>query len=243
MKRFLPLLAMSAMFIAAPAFAQDAASEQQFVAQAPSSSVVVGAPTRERINLSDAQLEQLRAIREASFQATVTKKADLAVLKSKLRAAMTAENVDRNAVMALQSQVNAITADISNTKIASMLDARNVFTPEQRRLMHSRMLHHGMGGFGGHHGGWGHGKGGSCGGGHGHGGHGGPGGHGFGGHRGFGGPGGPGGHGGPGGPGPGAHAMEDGPAPDMTADAPDAPDFDGMTAQIPPMDGPDFDGE
>jgi Spy/CpxP family protein refolding chaperone len=217
MKRFLPLLAMSAMFIAAPAFAQDAvtADSNELVAQAPSS-VIVAAPERERINLSDAQLEQLRSIREATFQATVTKKADLAVLKSKLRAAITSENVDRNAVMALQSQINAVQADISNTRLASMLDARNVFTPEQRKLMHSRMLHHGFGGFGGRHHGFGGGKGG-CGGGHGHGG---PGGHHFGGHHGF---------GGPGGPGPGAHAMDDAPAPDMTA-------------ELPPAEGPDFDG-
>lgn len=237
MKRFLPLLAMSAMFIAAPAFAQDAVTADsdapQVIAQVPSSAAVV-AGERPRMNLSDSQLEQLRALKDRYFADTAVKKAQLSVLKHSLRSALTAENVDKNGVMSLQAQINAMQADLNNARISQVLDAQSVFTPDQRKMMHSRMLHGGFGGGRGHHGGWGHG--GGCGGERGHGGPGGE--HRFGGHHGFGGP------GGHGGPGPGAHAME-GPAPDadLTAQAPEAPDFGGMTAQVPPMDGPEFDGE
>jgi Spy/CpxP family protein refolding chaperone len=208
MKRFLPLLAVSAMFVAAPAFADEAVSadsqmqsgEATIIAQAPGGALATG--ERVRFQLSDSQLEALRALKDKYFADNTMKKAQLSILKNQLRSAMSKENVDRGAVLAIQSQINAAQADLSTARISQMLDAQSIFTPEQRKLMHERML---RGGFR-HHGGRGHG---------GHGGHGG-----WGGGRGHGGFGG--GHG----PGPGSKA--EGFAPGQQAELPNAPDTDGI---------------
>jgi Spy/CpxP family protein refolding chaperone len=219
MKRFLPLLAVATMFVSAPVFAADEQtvaaddssmqSGQITIAEAPSAAAATG--ERVRFQLTDSQLEQLRGLKDKYFADNTTKKAQLAILKNQLRSQMTKENVDRAAVLSIQSQINAAQADLNNARISQMLDAQTVFTPEQRKLMHERML---RGGFR-HHGGRGHGgRGGSCGGGgmHGFHGHGGPGGHG----HGF---------------GPGAKAEgEQTPSfgPGQQAELPDAPDTDGI---------------
>src|SRR4051812_5310515 len=118
MKRFLPLLAVATMFVSAPVFAADEAvaaddssmqSGQITIAEGPSASVATG--ERARFQLTDSQLEQLRALKDKYFADNTTKKAQLSILKQQLRSQMTKENVDRSAVLSIQSQINAAQAD------------------------------------------------------------------------------------------------------------------------------------
>lgn len=196
MKRFLPIFAAATMLTSAPAFAADEAVagdeapslESTIVAQVPATAAAVETGERAKFNLTDSQIEQLRALKDKYFADNTMKKAQLSILKHQLRAELTKENVDRTAVLSIQSKINAAQADLNNARIAQVLDAQSVFTPEQRKMMHSRMLRGGFRHHGGRHGGCGK--------------HGGFGKHGF---R---------GHGGPGGPGPGARAegeAEEGP--------------------------------
>lgn len=155
MNRLLPVIASAVTLLSiAPAFSADGPSAEEIVAQANTTQVKVdgGPGAHERLNLSDAQLEQLRALKDKFFAANAPKKAQLQVLRNQLRSEMTKENIDKSAVLSVQSQINELQADLANSRIAQMIDAQQVFTPEQRKLMHSRMLHHGFrGGFGRHH--------------------------------------------------------------------------------------------
>jgi Spy/CpxP family protein refolding chaperone len=205
MKRVLPFLAaMTVAFTAFPALGADETapaitgevSAQDFIAQAPAGGLaqIQAQKSAERaaLRLTDSQIEQLRSLKDKYFADNTTKRAQLKILKNQLRGEMSKENVDRSSLLGLQAKINALQADISNNRINMMADASQVFTPEQRKAMHSRRLHHG-GGFG--RGGKRHHGKSACGGGR-HGGKGGK--HGFGGPRGERFRGGPGGPGGPG---------------------------------------------
>jgi Spy/CpxP family protein refolding chaperone len=182
MKLTLSLLAAATVvFGAMPVFAQEAPTAEEIIAQAPSGALAqIGGPQaaeRAKLRLSDSQLEQLRALKDKFFADNTMKRAQLKILKHDLKNEMIKESIDKGAVLAVQAKINALQADINNARVSQMVDASAIFTPEQRKAMHSRMLrgggHHRRGG-----------KGGECGGRRG-GGH-----HKFGGHK-FGGPGGP----------------------------------------------------
>jgi Spy/CpxP family protein refolding chaperone len=152
MKNFLPLLAAATMFVSTPVLAATPAvpsAEDVVVAQASPPpggvSVDVAAPAHPRFTLSDSQLEQLRALKNKYFEANATKRAQLSILKNQLKTELTKENVDRSAAMNLQNQINALRGEMSNSRLAQMLDAQAIFTPEQRKQMHSRMLRGGFG--------------------------------------------------------------------------------------------------
>lgn len=108
------------------------------------------------LNLSDEQLEKLHNIRVKSKTANASKRAELSVLRTQLREALSAENVDKQAAFSIQSKINALSADLSNARLASMIEKSEVFTAEQRKEIRHRMLQK-EGSFGGH---GGHGRGG-----------------------------------------------------------------------------------
>lgn len=166
-----------------PAIASD--SSPDLIAQL---STTASVPDKKKFELSTEQLEKLHALKNQYSTANSAKKAELKTLKGQLRDVLTAVSVDKSQALSLQGKINAIKADLANSRVSFMADASTVFTTEQRQQMHRRALMRGMGGHR-HHGGGG-GCGGGFRGGKGHhgGGHGG-----FHGKRGFGGPGGPGG--------------------------------------------------
>jgi len=171
MKRILPLLAAATFVIGAfPAFAVNELSAETTIAQAPSGAIAqIGAPdaARAKFNFTDSQLESLKALKDKYYSDNTLKHAALKILKHDLRSELTKETIDRGAVLAIQAKINAAQADLSNARISQMLDASQIFTPEQRKAMHSRSLRHGMHGGRGR-GGKSHGQ---CGGGHRGGGH------------------------------------------------------------------------
>jgi Spy/CpxP family protein refolding chaperone len=210
MKRYLlstALLASVSALCFGSAFAADEVSSSNGAGNISSDNAIAAAPSGSTVSvekggacgggsgcgpknpLTEAQIQQLRALRDRYSVDNATKKAQLQVLHHQLMDQLGAATIDKSAVLATQAKINSLRDDLSNAKIGMMLDASSVFTPEQREHMHQRML---RGGFRGHHGGH-HGRGG-------HGGHGG-----WGGQRGF--------HGGPGGPGSASAPETDAPAP------------------------------
>lgn len=109
------------------------------------------------LNLSDEQIEKLHNIRVKSKTGMAVKRAELSVLTTQLREALSAENVDKQAAFSIQSKINALRADLSNARLASMIEKSEVFTAEQRKEIRHRMLQtegafggrggHGRGGF------------------------------------------------------------------------------------------------
>ncbi len=154
MKRILPLLAAATFIIGAiPAFAATELNAEDIIAQAPSGAVAqIGAPdsARAKFTLTDSQIESLQALKDKNFADNTLKYAGLKILKNDLRTELSKETIDRGAVLAIQAKINAASADLSNARISQMLDASQIFTPEQRKAMHSRMLRHGMHGGGGY---------------------------------------------------------------------------------------------
>lgn len=158
-------------------------------------STTASVPDKKKFELSTEQLEKLHALKNQYSAANSAKKAELKALKEQLRDVLTAVAVDKSQALSLQGKINAIKADLANSRVSFMADASTIFTTEQREQMHRRALMRGMGGHR-HHGG------GGCGGDR-RGFHGGKGRHdgglrrGFSGERGFGSPDGPGALGGP----------------------------------------------
>lgn len=110
----------------------------------------------QQLNLTDDQLEKFHAIRTKYATETAAKQAELKVLRIQLREALSAEKIDKQAAFAINSKINALKADLSNARLASMIEKADVFTPEQRKEMHHRMLQREAGGGRGHgHHGWG----------------------------------------------------------------------------------------
>lgn len=107
------------------------------------------------LNLSDDQLEKLHAIRVKSKTATAGKRAELSVLQTQLREALSAENIDKQAAFSIQSKINALRADLANARLASLIEKSDVFTTEQKKEIRHKMLEreNGMGGPGFRHGG------------------------------------------------------------------------------------------
>lgn len=100
------------------------------------------------LNLSDEQLEKLHNIRVKSKTGNALKQAELQVLSTQLQEALSAENIDKQAAFALQSKINALRADLSNARLASMIEKSEVFTAEQRKEIRHKMLQR-EGAFGG----------------------------------------------------------------------------------------------
>jgi Spy/CpxP family protein refolding chaperone len=155
----------------APSIAQEtetttitADSNADMIAQFPAT-----APEKKKFELTTEQLEKLHALKNQCRTANSAKKAELKNLNGQLRDVLTAVSVDKSAALALQSKINALHADLSNSRVSLMADSSTIFTTEQREQMHRRALMRDMGGqgFRGHkgqcgkgHGGRDHGKGG-----------------------------------------------------------------------------------
>ncbi len=105
-----------------------------------------------QLNLSDDQLERFHAIRTKFQTDTAIKQAELKVLGIQLREILSAEKIDKQGAASVQSKINNLKADLANARLSSMIEKAEVFTPEQRKELHHRMLQR-EGAFGGHHGG------------------------------------------------------------------------------------------
>lgn len=154
MKSLTPIALSALMFTALPALAEDGKGGPGV---RPVTGVKVCAPGA-KFSLTEDQKDKLSSIRDQYKLSTAQKKAELEVAMHQQRELMGKTTIDKSAVLALQSKINGLKAELSNARIDMALTASAVFTPEQREMFQKRMHGHGhkgpRGDWGGHKGGF-----------------------------------------------------------------------------------------
>lgn len=125
--RLLHSLALGALlFLSTPVLAQE------------SPTTVEPAVAQARVSLDPSlkvttdQREKLMSLRNQYILDTATKKAELKVAKSQLRAVFKKPTIDRATATSLQTKINSLTSDLSTARLNLKLAAADVFTVEQR---------------------------------------------------------------------------------------------------------------
>ena len=105
------------------------------------------------LDLSDTQRGKLADIHERQMRRDIQARADLEIAHLDLRKAMSAEKPEAGAIDAQIDRVAKLRSDMSKARVASLLEARALLTPEQQKKMHDlRMPPPGAGMPGGGHG-------------------------------------------------------------------------------------------
>lgn len=154
MKFAVALIAITIMSQSLPAFAQES-NELAFGANldgGASVNVVGGGSAAPKFNLTDEQKEKFFELKNALLDDIGPKKAELGAQKRKLKDLLTQPTLDRKAVQATQDKINALTADLSNRKLAFKMDVNDNLTADQKKIVRFKSMkkHHGRKG-GGHH--------------------------------------------------------------------------------------------
>ena len=87
------------------------------------------------LQLSDSQREKLRDIRERQMRRGIQARADLALARLDLRKLMRADRPELGAINGQIDRVARIRTELAKARVASMLEARALLTPEQRQKM------------------------------------------------------------------------------------------------------------
>lgn len=93
-----------------------------------------------KMNFSDAQLEKLNSLK---LQAQEFREPLVLKLKNKrqeLMDSLTKQELNKDEILKLQSQINELKSELANNRISYMIEASNVLTPEQKQIMHRSML-------------------------------------------------------------------------------------------------------
>jgi Spy/CpxP family protein refolding chaperone len=132
-------LALSALLlIGAPALADNPTTVSRIAEKTPHACM------QKMPKLSDAQKQQLTALRDKYELDTAQKKAELHVTFRQLHQVLRADNVDKTKAEALQAKINGLRDDLSNARLNLRLAASDVFTPEQKAAFREmRRFHHG----------------------------------------------------------------------------------------------------
>jgi Spy/CpxP family protein refolding chaperone len=98
------------------------------------------------IELSDEQFEKIHALKNQFLDAVGPKMVEIASKERKLRDALLNQNVDSAQAKSLQSDINALKAEVSNLKLDNKISCLNVLTPEQRKGIREKAFRwHGRG--------------------------------------------------------------------------------------------------
>ena len=111
-------------------------------------------------SFSEEQLEKMGALKDQFLDSVQPKMGQLMLLKRHLSTELCKKDVDKAAVLQIQSQINAIKADLGNARVNYQLDKLALLTPEQKEMFQRHMLfkhafgrsHHRGSGFGPHSG-------------------------------------------------------------------------------------------
>ena len=171
LQKFITLGIASVLYLTVPAFSQEAGGMQDnddFVAdRALTIAEARGAHEHgghehgkpdfiQKLNITDDQLEKLAALRNQYEDKTSAKRAELHNLHRQIGEAMGQATVDKARVTSLHNRAQAIKNDLSNARLAYMLDRTDVFTADQRAQMHHWRLVREFGHGHHHHHGWMH---------------------------------------------------------------------------------------
>lgn len=103
------------------------------------------------LTLTDAQYEQLFALKRDNAGKNAARMGELASASMTLKDLMLQPTLDRTRILAAQARVNALKTELANAKLESRINMLSVLTPEQRTDLRRNMLQR-MGGGGGHRG-------------------------------------------------------------------------------------------
>jgi Spy/CpxP family protein refolding chaperone len=92
-------------------------------------------PMARRLDLTDSQRERLRDIRDRQERRGIQARADLQIARMDLRRLMSAERPDHAAIDAQIDRNARLRAELAKARVASMLEARAVLSPEQQRKL------------------------------------------------------------------------------------------------------------
>jgi Spy/CpxP family protein refolding chaperone len=88
-----------------------------------------------RLDLTDAQREKIRAIHERQARKDIQARADMQVARMDLRDLMRADSPNATAINSQIDRLARMRADMQKARVAVMLEARSVLTPEQRKQL------------------------------------------------------------------------------------------------------------
>ncbi|MBX9694131.1 MAG: Spy/CpxP family protein refolding chaperone, partial [Cyanobacteria bacterium] len=91
-------------------------------------------------HLTDEQLSRLTDVRDQHRIATASKQAELQALMHKMGELLSQPQIDRQGVKSLHGKIDSIRSDLSQARLTMILDTAEVFSPEQRKEFHRRML-------------------------------------------------------------------------------------------------------
>jgi len=114
------------------------ANEESFKADCPSEC----GPWPERLGLSDEQMEKLITLKSDYEIKFAEKKAQLKADMKQMMLLMTADKVDKDAVLSLNEKMNSLKAELSTARINKMLDGMAVMSTKQKEQIHRHLLVH-----------------------------------------------------------------------------------------------------
>ena len=103
---------------------------------------------REYLGLKDEQVGTLHKIAVDAEKASVQNRAQMELRHIELRELMRGDNPDQSAIMQKIDEVNALRGKMQKQRVETMLSARSVLTPEQRKKIKTFMENRGAGGGG-----------------------------------------------------------------------------------------------
>ncbi len=101
----------------------------------------------DRLDLSDAQKEQLADMRQKAREDATLRRGKLADLEAQLEVAWMADNLDKGKVRSLHDQIQKLRDEGADARLDHRLGMYDVLTPDQRQEMR-KMRSWGRGGFG-----------------------------------------------------------------------------------------------
>ncbi len=101
--------------------------------------------------LSDDQYQKLYDLKGQFIANIVPKGLNMYMLTRKMKDLLTAPDIDAKAVKDLQKQISSACSDLSMTAMDGLVSASQVLTPEQRKVLHSKMIRSAVGGGKHHH--------------------------------------------------------------------------------------------
>jgi Spy/CpxP family protein refolding chaperone len=94
-----------------------------------------GMAAMQRLDLTDAQREKLRGIHDQAARRQIELRAKIATARLDLRKLMRADKPDLAAINAQIDRLAQWRAGAEKARVAAMLEARGVLTPDQRRML------------------------------------------------------------------------------------------------------------
>jgi periplasmic protein CpxP/Spy len=98
---------------------------------------------RQYLGLNDDQVARLHKLGVEAEEAGVKSRSQMELAHIELRELMRADNPDQSAIMAKMDQVNQLRGAMEKERVRTMLEARNVLTPDQQKKLKAMRENHG----------------------------------------------------------------------------------------------------